>query len=116
MATREVYKNGQPYERWADGTYTRYADDGSVEETRPLTQEESDALAAADQDNVRSNNEQQIRDAAKTAMENNRLFIQQTKPSTAAAQANQAYNQAVALSRQMNAVIRLILAELDATD
>lgn len=56
MSSRSVYRppgydpnlpGGNLDERWdlAAGTYTRYADDGTVAETRPLTDDEVDDLA-----------------------------------------------------------------------
>lgn len=49
---------------------------------------------------------------AQTALMNNTTFIGQAKPSTASAQASQTYDQAVALSRQVDAIIRLLLAQV----
>lgn len=111
MATRSVYKNGQPYEVWADGSYTRYADDGSVEETRPLTSDEEAALAAADYQNATSNNDVTIRGRARQAIQNNRTFVGLASPTAA-----QNAAQIKALTRQMNGLIRLVLQETDETD
>lgn len=48
--------------------------------------------------------------AIRNALIRNRTFIAATKPATAAAQASQAYDAAVAAAKQFNAVYRLLLA------
>lgn len=50
---------------------------------------------------------------AQTALTNNQAFLAATKPSTAAAQASAAYDQATKLTRQVDALIRLQLAAFD---
>ena len=39
-----TWRDGQPEEQWTTDGYTRYNPDGSVAESRPLTQEEQQAL------------------------------------------------------------------------
>lgn len=53
-------------------------------------------------------NAQTLLQRAQAALTNNATFINATKPSTAAAQASTAYDQTVRLSRQVNALIRLL--------
>lgn len=66
---------------------------------------------------TQENNLASLVSKAQTALTNNTTFIGTTKPSTASAQASAAYDQAVALSRQVDAVIRVLLAKVigDAT-
>lgn len=61
-------------------------------------------------------NEETIRERALAALAANRTFIQSAKPSTAAAQASAAYDQAKAQARQLNGVIRLLLGVLDGVE
>lgn len=53
---------------------------------------------------------------ALAALAANKAWLAQAKPATAAAQASSAYDQAKALTRQMNGVIRLLTGRLDSTD
>ena len=50
-----------------------------------------------------------LRDKAIQALAADLAFVNASKPSTAAAQASQAYDQAVKLTRQMIALIRLVV-------
>jgi len=61
-------------------------------------------------------NRQTIEDAAANALAANRALIQQAKPGTATAQASAAYDAVVALARQQNGIIRLLLNRLDGTN
>jgi len=63
----------------------------------------------------RDDNRNSLIAKATAAQTNNRAFIQQAKPGTAAQQASQAYDQAVALSRQMNAIFKLVLDDVTDT-
>lgn len=91
--------------------------------TRPLTAAEQTKVADAQAETAQrrqANDTQQatattIRQQAQQALAGNRTFVQAAKPGTAAAQASAAYDQAVALSRQQNGLIRLLLGQLDAT-
>lgn len=57
-----------------------------------------------------------LRQQAVAAMAANRTFIAAVKPSTAAAQASAAYDQAVRNTRFLNGLGRLMLDLLDGTD
>lgn len=73
-------------------------------------QAQRDAQGTADQNRLT------IQQQAIAALVANRAFITGNKPATAAAQASAAYDQAVALSRQVNALIRVQFGQLDATN
>ena len=65
---------------------------------------------------VQGNNRQTLEDAIRAMFVTNRAFIQQAKPGTAAGQASGAYDQAVAHSRHLNRIGRLLLNALDGVD
>lgn len=67
-------------------------------------------------DHMKADNEAAIRQQARQALADNRAYIAAVKPSTAAAQANAAYDATVRLSRQNNGIIRLLLSALDGAD
>lgn len=98
------------------GTFTRWDQQGTQVERRPLTPAEAATLAAGDAQIAADANGGTLRQQALGAMVANRAFIAAAKPATAAAQASQAYDQSVALSRQMNRITRLVLGLLDGTD
>lgn len=54
-------------------------------------------------------NAQTLRDKAVTALAANATFLGTAKPGTAATQASAAYDQAVKLTRQIDAIIRLLV-------
>lgn len=82
------------------------SDGAGHETTRTVSYEVSDEQV----------NDETIRQQAAAALAANRAFVTQAKPSTASAQASQAYDQTVKLSRQNNGLIRLLLGQLDGTD
>lgn len=65
---------------------------------------------------LRFANEDVIIDTLRQSLIVNRLFISSLKPQTAAAQASAAYDQAVKMAKQMNAIIKLKLDLLDDLD
>lgn len=65
---------------------------------------------------VEPGNEASLRQQMRDALVANRAFKAQAKPGTAAAQASSTYDQAKALTRQMNGVLRLLLGDLSGTD
>lgn len=68
---------------------------------------------AAELEATRADNEATLRQRALPALTANDNFIAATKPSTAAAQASAAYDAAVRLSKECNALIQLLLNNLD---
>lgn len=62
---------------------------------------------------VAAKNATTIRTRAQQALTANAAFLAAAKPGTAAAQASQAYDQAVRLTRETNALLRLVLGLLD---
>jgi hypothetical protein len=104
-------------EQWDTVTgYTRWSKAGAVLEQRPLSAEEAAHLAAQEQTVTVDANSATLRDRAAQALAANRTYLNAAKPGTAALQASAAYDQSKALTRQMNALIRLTLGQLDATD
>lgn len=121
MATRTVYllggfdpakPAGNRLEEWDSvAGYTRWSDAGAVLERRALTAEEAAPLAAQEADNVRTTNGDSLRAQASGALAANRSYIALASPT-----ATDTTKQVKALSRQMNALIRLLLGQLDGTD
>lgn len=93
------------------GTYTRWDPSGAQLEQRALTSAEAAELAAVDTQNAADSNAATLRQQASQALAANRTYIGLATPTAA-----QTTAQAKALSRQMNALIRLALGQLDGTD
>lgn len=64
---------------------------------------------------VEEDNEARLVSRAVAALEANEAFLAAAKPGTGAAQASAAYDQAVRLTRECSALIRLLLRLLDTT-
>lgn len=58
-------------------------------------------------------NEDDLMDKLRAAVVVNRNFVAAAKPATAAAQANQAYDQAVRLTKEVTALIKIVLKQFD---
>lgn len=100
-------------EEWDDvvGTYTRWDTAGVVVETRPLTSAESARFAEAAAATTAANNETSLTDRARQALASNATFLNLVAPTNA-----QNAAQVKALTRQVNALIRLAVRALDSTD
>lgn len=121
MAVRERYDNSVLVERWSNGTTpgsdpTGYYSGAPVTFQRPLTSDEAAFLAALDSSQTQAANQATLQAKAQSALTANATFLAQTKPATAAVQASQAYDQAVTLTRECSALIRLALNLLDSVN
>lgn len=113
MTRVEVWDGARLRQQWDDTTrqYTAWEPDGTVKETReysPAENLEADARAA-----VASSEATTVADLlsrARTALEANTAFLAVTSPTTA-----QAVAQVRALTRQVNALIRITTRALDST-
>lgn len=97
---------------WDDSTdtYTAYDQAGNVTTTRPFTAEETARAQALEAAATASNNFATVRTAATNAIASNQTFLGIASPTNA-----QAVAQIQALTRQVNALIRLVLNELSST-
>ncbi|MBK7565020.1 MAG: hypothetical protein IPI21_12460 [Propionivibrio sp.] len=113
MTTRETYTGGVLRERWDDTsrTLTTWSATGTLTGTRAYTPAE--AAEADERVMVRTiiANEADLIARAKTALTANAAFLARTTPTTA-----QAVAQVKALTRQVNALIRLVGRDLLSTD
>lgn len=91
--------------------YTRWDTAGTVVERRALTAAESAVFADADAEQARATNETTLTDKAKSALTTNATFLAIASPTNAQVSA-----QVKALTRQVNALIRLATRTLDTTD
>jgi hypothetical protein len=98
-------------EEWDNTGYTRWTVAGAVEEQRPLTADEYAYFAAGESMRAAAGNDLTLRDAARTALAANRVYVGTASPTAA-----QTTTQVKALSRQMNGLIRLALGQLDGID
>lgn len=99
----------------AAATVTEKDANGAVTSTRPYTAAEStavaDAAAAAVQETSRSSVAQSLRAKAGSAIAANNTFLSLASPTNA-----QTLAQVQRLTREANALIRLMLSQLDADD
>lgn len=91
--------------------YTRWDKAGVVVEQRALTPAESAAFGEADAEQTRATNETTLTDKARSALTANATFLAIASPTNA-----QNATQIKALTRQVNALIRLVARALDTTD
>ena len=113
MTTRETYTDGVLRERWDETarTLTTWGPTGTLTGTRaytPAENAEADARATAA---TITTNEAALLAKAATALTNNATFLAVASPSNA-----QALAQIQALTRQVNALIRLARRDLLSTD
>lgn len=109
MSIRRYDDNGNLVALWDDSTrlYTEYNKAGAEVVNRPFTAEENaiaDALAVQDTQNA---NKQALLQKAAAALTANASFLALASPTTA-----QAVTQVKALTRQVNALIKLAVNDL----
>ncbi len=91
-------------------TYTRWNTAGVQVEQRPLTTDEAAALAAQDTAQTASTNHVSLRDKASQALAANSTYLALVTPTVA-----QNTAQVQRLTRENNALIRLMIGALDTT-
>lgn len=113
MRHHEVFSGGVLRQRWDDDTHTYYEYDeqGGETSSRPYTDEENAAAAAADAAESEQVNESTLKQQASQAWSSNKDYLALATPTNA-----QVAAQVKALTRQMNGVIRLVTRRLDGTD
>lgn len=97
---------------WDDSTdtYTAYDQSGNVTTTRPFTADETARAQAIEASLATSNNRSTLTNAAANAIANNQTFLGLASPTAA-----QELSQLQALTRQVNALIRLVTNDLSST-
>lgn len=107
-----------PSDAWPKGDLLEWGDDETRihhdflnETTRPYSDEENAAADARDAARTMVSNGETLTAAAHNALATNRAFLALPAPTNA-----QTLSQVRALSRQMNAVIRLTVGDLSGTD
>lgn len=97
---------------WDDstGTYTAYGPSGNVTETRPFTADETARAQAIEASVTAGGNRATLTSAATNAIANNQTFLGIASPTAA-----QELSQLQALTRQVNALIRLVTNDLSST-
>lgn len=113
MTTRETYAGGVLRERWDDDarTVTTWSATGTLTGTRSYTPAEAEQVDERVMVRTIIANEADLIARAKTAITANAAFLAVTTPTTA-----QAVAQVKALTRQVNALIRLVGRDLLSTD
>lgn len=99
-------------EQWDDAiqTYTAWDTSGNAIETRPYTPEETAAMNAEIAASTQADNQSALQQKAQTALAANETFLGIAAPTNA-----QAVAQMQALTRQVDALIRLAVNALDST-
>lgn len=107
-----------PADAWPRGDRTEWGDDDTRthhdflnETTRPYTAEENAAAAERDVRRTQDTNRATLVERARAALTTNRDFLAVPTPTNA-----QTLAQVRALTRQMNAALRLLVGDLDGTD
>lgn len=97
---------------WDDltDTYTAYDQAGNVVTTRPFTADETARAQTLEASVTAENNRATLVNAATTAVANNQTFLGLASPTAA-----QQLSQLQALTRQVNALIRLVVNDLQST-
>lgn len=105
--SRKVYDNGQLLEEWDDTTraYRRYVD-GVVAEERPYSPEESSKLDKRDAESQAAESRRALEGDVRAALTTNREYLTSSAPTSA-----QTAAQVAALTRQVNALIQLVVGE-----
>src|SRR5690242_1024063 len=110
MATREVSNGTRTVERWTNEGTAGYYTGNPLTKQRDLTTQEAADLAAMDTGNTQTANRVSLESKAASAVASNITYINLASPTTA-----QTTAQVKALSRQVNALIKLVLNQLDDT-
>lgn len=110
---RDEYVNGVLRKRWDDTVrvYTEFNAAGVQTLQRSYTQAEIDRATASALSVTERTNKQTLEQQATTALADNRTFLAIASPTQA-----QTLTQVKALTRQNNAIMRLILNKLDGTN
>jgi hypothetical protein len=103
MATRDVSDGTRTFERWTnEGTTPGYYSGDPLTKQRDLTAAEAADLAAVDSGTARLTNKAGLEDRAAQALAGNQTFLNLASPTNA-----QTLAQVKALTKQVNALIRL---------
>ena len=113
MDMTNVFTDGVLRELWDDTarTYTAFSKAGVQTDTRPYTAEENTMADIRQGQSTQVQNKEALLNKARTALTNNNAFLSIATPTTA-----QAVAQTKALTRQMNALIKLIANDLASQD
>lgn len=109
MIPDDAWPTGDVLEWWDDDTRTHH--DFLNDTTRPYTEDENAAADARAIEQTEASNEETLRTRASAALVANREFLAIARPTEV-----QTVAQVKALTRQMNALARLVLGDLTGTD